>query len=191
MSEQIDTFDPATTAALLGSRRTVHDFLPDDPPEDVVMAAIEAARWAPNHHRTEPWRFYLLGSQAIETICHLNAELVRTAKGDKAAAVKLKRWREIPGWMVLTCHRSDDPIREREDYAATCCAAQNFMLYLWANGLGVKWTTGSVTREPAFFECLGIDAAAEQLVGMFWYGKPRVIPDQHRKPLAEITQRIP
>ena len=155
------------------------------------MEAIGSAVWAPNHHRTEPWHFYLLGDSVVEKLCQLNADLVRANKGEKAAAVKLKRWRSVPGWIVLTCNRSDDEIRQQEDYAACCCAAQNFSLHLWALGIGVKWTTGAVTREDQFFEFLNIDKQSELVVGLFWYGLPAAIPDQHRKSTEDITTVIP
>lgn len=186
------SFDPSPTAlhALLRGRRTVHDFRPDPVPVDAVHAALDCARWAPNHHRTEPWRFYLLGERARAAVIDLNHCLVAAAKGERAAAIKTERWRAVPGWLVLTCARGEDALREREDYAATCCAAQNFMLALWATGIGCKWTTGEVTRSGDFPALLGIDAARETVVGLFWYGYPAVIGEQQRRPLAQALTTI-
>lgn len=179
--------DHAQTLALLSSRRTVHEFLPERIPRAIVEAALEAARWAPNHHRTEPWRFHLLGAQAQAALIALNTELVRAAKGDKAADIKAQRWRTVPGWLVLTCARSADALREREDYAACCCAAQNFMLALWSAGVGVKWTTGEVIREPRTYELLDLDPAREFIVGLFWYGRPAACGEQQRRALREVV----
>ncbi len=164
-------------ADAIRARRTVHDFLPGSAPAaDVVAAAIAHAMLAPNHYQTRPWRFYLPGPDTVERLCRLNADLVRVAKGEAAAAAKLKRWREVPGWMVLTCARSTDAVRQREDYATCCCAAQNFSLYLWEQGYGVKWTTGEVTRCAEFAGILGMDAGAEEIVGLFWFGRPASVP---------------
>lgn len=179
--------DRAQTLALLTSRRTVHEFLPERVPHDIVAAALDAARWAPNHHRTEPWRFHLLGERSRAEVIALNEELVRAAQGDKAAEIKTRRWRAVPGWLLLTCVRSEDPLREREDYAACCCAAQNFMLALWGSGVGAKWTTGGVTRDPRLFARLGLDPAREFVVGLFWYGRPAVLGEQQRRALAEVV----
>lgn len=76
------------------TRRTVNDFEPTLPNnwERSLEHAIEAAIYAPNHKRTEPWRFYLLGPNAIEKVCKLNAELVSSAKGEAAGKKKLDRW---------------------------------------------------------------------------------------------------
>jgi nitroreductase len=91
---------------------------------------------------------------------------------------------------VLTSARSDDMLVERENYAACCCAAQNLMLYLWGKGIGVKWTTGAITRHERFHELLGVDGAKESVVGLFWYGVPKVIPTQKRRPVEEIVTRL-
>lgn len=175
----------ANVVSLIRSRRTVHYFQDKKVPQAMVSSAIEAARWAPNHHRTEPWHFYLLDEIQINSICAFNADIVRNSKGEKAAEVKLKRWRAMPGWLVVTSKKNSDPIREREDYAACCCAAQNLMLILWEQGIGVKWTTGDITRERDFFEMIGADANEELVVGLFWYGYPEMIPEQHRKPIEQ------
>ncbi|MEM7541516.1 MAG: nitroreductase [Pseudomonadota bacterium] len=174
---------------LLKSRRTVHDFKPGVIEPELILDAIEHARWAPNHYLTEPWRFYLLNSETAEKIAVLNAELVAATRHAKAAEVKLKRWREIPNWLVMTCARSDDEERMQEDYAASCCAAHNMSLYLWSHGVGMKWTTGDVTKTSEFFKLIDVNPAEERIVGLFWYGYPREIPEQRRRAVEEIVTR--
>jgi hypothetical protein len=61
------------------------------------------------------------------------------------------------------------------------------MLYLWGCGIGVKWTTGAFTREQRFYDLVGIDASAEKVVGFFWYGRPKVVPEQKRQEVEEIV----
>jgi len=179
-------------ADVIQQRRTIHNFKPDQlPPADEIQRAIAMALCAPNHHATEPWRFYLLGDASKEKICQLNAEMIEAVRGEQAAQIKLQRWREIPGWLLLTCSASTNVIRAREDYAACCCAAQNLMLYLWSVGIGVKWTTGGVTRDQRFYEILGIDPDQEEIVGMFWYGYPDEIPQATRKKSEEKIINLP
>jgi len=180
----------AAVAALIRARRTIHDFTARLPPRTLVLEALDAARWAPNHHRTEPWRFTLLGPQAIGRVIDLNTELVRTKSGDVAAERKRARWAAVPGWLIVTCVRSDDPGREREDYAACCCAVQNFALALWAAGVGSKWSTGKVTRDPRFMAAIGADVEFEFCVGLVWYGYAAEVPAQSRRPLAEVLRDV-
>lgn len=180
----------AVVERVLRERRTVHDFRPEAVPESLVERALELARWAPNHHRTEPWRFYLLGPRARAAIAELNAGLVAARQGERAAEIKLKRWQAVPGWLVMTSSASVDALREQEDYAACCCAAQNFMLALWSAGVGVKWTTGAVVREAGFADIVGLDPLAERVVGLFWYGWPAgPLTEQQRRPLDACLVR--
>lgn len=174
-------------AAVIRDRRTVSSFKPERPPESLILEGIELARWAPNHRHTEPWMFHLIGSETASRIVELNAQLVSEAKGPEAGEAKRKRWSSVPGWMAMTCEKSDDGIRESEDYAACCCSVQNLSLYLWSNGVGMKWSTGEVTRREEFYELLHVDPAERFVVGLFWYGYPEKVPQQKRRPVEEIT----
>lgn len=179
-------------ADVIRSRRTIHLFESKrTPSKEEILTAIDLARWAPNHHLTEPWRFYLLGPSTANAVARLNAELLAKERGEPAGKAKLERWLSVPGWMIVTCRRSSDDLREQEDYAACCCAVQNLQLYLWSRGIGVKWTTGNVTRTDRFFEIVGIDPTTERLVAMLWYGFPADIPRPPRKPVKEILEERP
>ena len=183
--------DIKTVRRLLRGRRTVHEFAPATPPWRQVRAALDSARFAPNHHFTQPWRFYRLGPRSRQAIIELNARLVTEKKGPQAGASKRARWGEIPGWLLITCQRSDKPLCAREDYAATCCAIQNLMLDLWAQGIGSKWTTGEVTRHAEFFAALDIDPAQEDVVALLWYGYPQTVPRPRRSPLSSRLKLLP
>ncbi len=176
--------------ALVRARRTIHAFAPRVPPHALVLEALDAARCAPNHYRTRPWRFSLLGARTIARVIELSTELVRAKDGELAAEHKRARWDAIPGWLVVTCQRSDDARREREDYAACCCVIQNFALALWAAGVGSKWSTGEVTRDPRFMAAVGADAEREFCVGLVWYGYPAKIPTQSQSPLASVLRDV-
>jgi nitroreductase len=178
-------------AAVIRGRRTIHLFDPEPPPSEKLLTAIDLARWAPNHRLTEPWRFYLLGRATADALAHLNAEIVAEERGPKAAQAKLDRWRTMPGWLLVTSRRAEDPFVTEENYAACCCAVQNLQLYLWSEGIGMKWGTGAVTRHPRFFDLLGVDPDREKVVGLFWYGYPAEIPRAQRKTLEEIVAMRP
>lgn len=177
--------------ALIRTRRTIHLFEEGVPPQGVILQAIDLACRAPNHRLTEPWRFYLAGRQTITAIAVLNAGIVAETKGAAAGAAKLERWGRIPGMVVVTSRRSDDPIREREDFAACCCAIQNFMLYLWSEGVGVKWTTGLVVRDFRFYRLIEVSPDEEEVVGLLWYGYPKEIPETPRTPAERFVVRLP
>ena len=40
------------------------------PSKALISKIIEAATWAPNHRRTEPWRFHVIAGKAREKLLH-------------------------------------------------------------------------------------------------------------------------
>jgi hypothetical protein len=191
-------------------RRTINDFEPTLPPqwESSLEAAISAATHAPNHRRTEPWRFYLLGEVSRGRLCALNAELVASSKGEEAGREKFRRWMRIPGWLVVTCVKKggddgtgggeggwdmSDPMgTAREDYAACCCAVQNLCLSLHSRGIGTKWTTGAVNFDGRFADAVGFKMDEEYTVGTIWFGTPMKTPSPpaKRMGLEDVLTRV-
>ena len=181
----------ASIADIIGNRRTIHNFRKEPVPDyETIVSAIGLARWAPNHHLSEPWHFYIPGKDTVDRICCLVAEITRSSKNERAAEMKKKRWQQVPGWLVLTCKNSGDPVREREDYAACCCVAQNLMLLLWDKGIGTKWTTGEITRDDRFYNLMNISRQDETVVGLFWYGYAEEIPSTRRRPVADSVTTL-
>jgi nitroreductase len=178
-------------AERMRARRTTNQFLRQKVSRKLVRDAIELARWAPNHHLTEPWRFYLFGDATIAACARLIGEIATEKKGAEFGAFKEKSAAVIPGWLLVTCRKSDNELLQQEDYASCCCAVQNLMLFLSEAGVATKWTTGAVTRDQRLFDMLQIDSTQEFVVGLFWYGYPRILPDQSRKNLDEILVEVP
>lgn len=190
-SPSYETQDLREFAEVLRGRRTINLYLQTPVPMELVREAIESATWAPNHHVTEPWHFYHLGSESIDACLELVREITTARKDAKAGDFKAKSWSEKPGWLVVTCQKSDNSLRYREDYAACAAAVQNFMLYLWKAGVGSKWTTGAITRDPRFYDIIGIDGIKEDVVGLVWYGYPKLTPSQQRAGLDKVISELP
>jgi len=186
-----ETQDLRDFGEVLRGRRTIELFLHTPVPAALVKEALEVATWAPNHHLTEPWIFYLLGKECVASCLELVRDIVTVKKDAKMGEFKAQSWSEKPGWLVVTCRKSDDEMTQREDYAACCAATQNFMLYLWKAGVGSKWTTGDITRDARFFDIVGINADDELVVGLIWYGYPKLTPTQSRKSLDEVLKQLP
>ena len=194
VTDNADNFD-----TILRSRRTINSFLSDLPGdwEETLENAIESAIYAPNHKRTEPWKFHVLGPEAIRKVCELNASIVTEKKGKKAGQAKLERWLEMPGWLVVTCTTPDakdmeEPASiEREDYAAVCCAVQNLCLSLHNAGMGTKWTTGPVNFDERFSKIVGLQEEDEYVVGTIWFGTPEKQPESpvKKKSVKDVLRK--
>ena len=173
------------------SRRTIHKFRPTPLPTGTIERAVEIARWAPNHKLTEPWRFYMLGEETVRNAVALNERLILAGKPQEIIQKKRTRWLTMPSTTLVTFKKTGDELRNREDYAATCCAIHNFSLYLWSQGIGTKWSTARLIRQPEFYELLGLDMETEETVGLLWAGYPQDIPEKHRSPTDAILCALP
>ena len=65
------------------TRRTVYRFEAREVAQPLLDQAFEAARWAPCHKHTHPWRFYQLGPNAREKLLPLATDLAK----EKAAGL--------------------------------------------------------------------------------------------------------
>ena len=173
-------------AERIRSRRTTKLFLKQTVDRKLILDAIEVARWAPNHHLTEPWHFYVLGSQKIQECVDLTRVVVTEIKDAKMGEFKAESAAAIPGWLIVTCDKSDDELLQLENYASCACAIQNLMLYLSEAGVATKWATGPITRDARFYELLGADPKAALVVGIIWYGYPKITPTQARQDVSSI-----
>lgn len=163
------------------------------PDHGKVLEAIESARWAPNHRRTQPWKFYLLDDNRIKELGRQYAELLER-KGSKPEIIAARRseWGDAPGVVIITCTSAPeaDEVTQREDYAACAAAAQNMMLHLWAEGIASKWSTATAWDHEGFWQLLGHDTQpeGEYVVGFYFYGTPLALPPASRtKSAADVT----
>ena len=176
------------------SRRTIFKYEEKSVPEALLEQAFEAARQAPCHKHTNPWRFYVLGEASREKLLPLATQLAqkRAAGKDEAQIAKgvaraVSKLTEVPVLVAVTNARSpEDAFREKEDYAATTCAIHNWVLSLWGEGIGAQWSTGGITRHEDTYKFLGIDASKEELVGFLKAGYPVKVPEPVKKPLENI-----
>jgi nitroreductase len=138
------------------TRRTMKSFTPEAVGDDVVRELLELAVLAPNHHETEPWRFWVVGT---ETLKRLSKET-----GD----VKLLR---SPRAIVVGVRKNDDPVEAEEDYAAAACAIQNVMLAAHARGLANFWRTPGVMDRKPFRKVLDVPGNT-RIIGVVHLGFP-------------------
>jgi nitroreductase len=158
------------------TRRT-HKVYGSEPVDRAVLTELlELGRWAPNHHLTNPWRFRVLGPEALERL--------KAAVGPEGAS-KLDR---APTLVAVSFVRTpDDPVAEEEDLLASGCAAYAVLLGAHNRGLAGYWRTPATLREPAGRAALDIPDT-EHCIGLLHLGPAR--QEQHvpeRAPLDEVV----
>jgi len=163
---------------LIRTRRTHKAFGPDPVPRETLLELFELARWAPNHHLTDPWRFRVLGESA-------KAALKQAADEAKpGSGAKLDR---APTLIVVSAKQTGDAAQDHEDVLATAVASYIVLLGAHARGLAGYWRTVPVMETAAGRAALGIPAD-ELPIGLLHLGDPRQeqrVPD--RAPVEEIA----
>ena len=161
------------------SRRTHKSSGPEPVPREVLEELFELARWAPNHHRTNPWRFRVVGP---ETLARL-----KEAAGPSEAP-KLDR---APTLVVASAVLTGDLIQDEEDLCATACAIYAILLGAHARGLASYWRTPRVLRTKAGREAVGLPDG-ERFLGLVHLGAPRGDPPApERAPVESFSAFLP
>ncbi len=127
------------------TRRTHKVYGAEPVPRALLDELLELATWAPNHHLTNPWRFRVLGPQALAAL--------KDAAGPEAAA-KLDRAPTLV--CVSAVQQGADAVADEEDLLAAGCATYALLLAAHARGLAAYWRTPAVLRTPEGRAALGV-----------------------------------
>ena len=161
------------------SRRTHKQYGAEPVDESALRDLLDLARFAPNHHLTQPWRFRVLGPQTRARI--------EAAAGEKEA-MKLRR---APTLVLATATLSGDPHTDEEDLHATAAAVYAVLLGATARGLASYWRSPACFEEPAVRQAAGL-GAEERVVALIHLGPPEGNPpEKERLQLAEVLAFLP
>ena len=144
-----------TVDDVIRARRTVKEYAPGVIAAAVVAELLELAVQAPNHHVTEPWRFWVVGPQTIARLTTVTGDR-KLARSETAVVVGL-----VP---------DADPVVAAEDEAACAAAIQNLLLAATGRGIDSFWRTPGVTRNASFAAALGAPAGTK-IVGWVHLGE--------------------
>jgi nitroreductase len=147
------------------TRRTHKAFGPEALGRAEILELLDLARWAPNHHLTAPWRFRVVGPDALARLKH--------AAGPEGAA-KLDR---APTLILVSCVLGADPVQNEEDLHATAVASYIVLLAAHGRGYAGYWRTPGLLRAPEGRAAVGLPDG-ERFVGLLHLGYPR----QDREP---------
>jgi nitroreductase len=145
------------------SRRTHKAYEPEPVDRVTIMELLELARWAPNHHLTQPWRFRVIGPETLDRL---------VAAGEPNEASKLGR---APTLIVASAKLTGDDHQNHEDVLATACATYIVLLAAHARGLASYWRTPKLFETDAARRALGM-AGDEQFVALIHLGPPATSP---------------
>jgi nitroreductase len=156
------------------TRRTHKAYAPEPLPREQIDELLELASWAPNHNLTVPWRFRVIGPQALGRL--------KEIAGPEGAA-KLDR---APTLVVVSCVMSGDPVEEEEDLHATAVASYIVLLAAHARGYAGYWRTPGLLRGDEGRVAVGL-GEEERFVGLLHLGYPRQEKPAPERPGSDQT----
>jgi nitroreductase len=154
------------------TRRTHKAYGGEPVDRDTLAELLDLARWAPNHHLTNPWRFRVLGPRALD-------RLKRAADELKAGSgAKLDR---APTLVAVSYSGNE------EDRDATAAAAYAVLLAAHGRGYATYWRTPEVLLSDAGRAALGL-GDGEHAIGLLHLGPRRQDqPPPERAPLEDVA----
>jgi nitroreductase len=162
--------------AIVG-RRSLGRMRADAPSRDVVEKVLAAAVHAPNHHNTQPWRFYVLNGKAREDLGNELAEALRQRMPELEPAKlqglmlaeRAKPMRSPVLIVVGVAPEKEDAMQMREDLQATSAAIQNMLLAATSMGLAAIWRTGDGAYDDHVKAYFGL-RPQDQIAGIVYLG---------------------
>src|ERR1700742_2668323 len=102
-------------------------------PDVLVEQLLENANWAPNHKRTEPWRFIVFSGKGLDRLAQFEAARYQETAGAKFRTDKyeklLKKAPACSHVIAIVMHRNRVVnLPEVEEVAAVACAVENLWL---------------------------------------------------------------
>jgi nitroreductase len=195
-SEHASIGDPrwAVVAETIRARRSNLNVDLERPiPDDVLDELIGLATVAPNHYRTNPWRFVVLTGRARARLGDLVAGMFAKQPGAKEAAIERQRGQFLrsPTVLVVASAGDPDPIKDFENKHAVAAGIENLLIGATAAGIASAWKSGPGMTDPeisaAVKATLGL-APEDEIVGFVYLGYPIGAPGAIVRAAAVITR---
>ncbi|SHG69994.1 nitroreductase family protein [Flagellimonas flava] len=177
---------------LIQNRRSVFPAQYNNKPisKETIEKLLEAANWAPNHKKTEPWRFKVVMGDKRGELGQFLAKKYQEIDA-KPKQVKIKKLQENPvrsGAVIAICMQRDpeESLPEWEELAATAMAVQNMWLSCTELGIGCYWSSPGLIKYMHEFLDLN---EGEKCLGFFYMGHyDGELPTAERRPMEEKVQ---
>jgi len=142
-------------------------------PTELVEQLCELVTWAPNHKRTEPWRFVVFsGAGRAKLGDAFESSQIADGVTDDGKLTKARtKYGRAPVVVAVIASGDGNPVRREENRDAVAAGIQNMLLGATAAGLSSFWSTGGATVAAgvrALCECID----DEQIIGLIYLGWP-------------------
>jgi len=165
----------------------------DVPSRELIERVLEAGVHAPNHHDTQPWRFFVLTREARSEFGEVLAQALKQRLGEAAADASVleaqmrgeraKPMRSPVLVVVGVSCDDEDEMTRREDLQAASAALQNMLIAANALDMAAIWRTGDGAYDDSVKAHFGL-RAQDEIAGILYLG----YPDKTLPPMPERTR---
>ncbi len=153
---------------------------------------LESANWAPNHKRTEPWRFKVIRDNAKQRFAEF---MVKKYMDNTPSESQTERKKidimdkcNLSHTIILINMKTSGLLPEWEELAATSMAVQNLWLMCTALGIGAYWSSPSAIAQMDEFVPMEEN---EKCIGIFYMGKLKDnLLEGSRRPVTDKVQIV-
>ena len=177
---------------IIKARRTIGAMQDKDVSEDAINLMLEAGTWAPNHKKTEPWKFRVFtGNSRVR----LGDEMERIMKqktahlSEEEALKKTTKAKKGPlraPVIIAVAVSPSGKVPEIEEISAVAASIQNMLLVAEEQGLATIWRTGEIVYQTELNDFLSLEED-DKLLGLIYVGHPNKEASSKRIPYQDKT----
>jgi nitroreductase len=172
---------------VMRQRRSIGQMTDEQPSREQIEQLLEAATYAPNHHLSEPWHFFVLTGAARAELGQVMAESLKARLEEpisKKSQFQLLKECNKPLRAPVVITVAVKGVAEQEEFLerveATAAAVQNMLLAAQEMGLATIWRSGNTCYDPHVKSWFGL-APKDHIVAFIYVGFPKC-PRQERIP---------
>jgi nitroreductase len=174
-----EDFNTTEINRLIRERRSIYpaQYSGEKVADEIVEQMLENANWAPNHKKTEPWRFTVFTDAGLQQLATFQSELYQKEaekKGnfDQGKFDKLATKPLMASHVIAIGMKRNTLVPEAEEIEAVACAVQNMYLTATAYAIGCYWGSGGITYLEDAKPHFGLQPE-DKLLGFLYLGMPK------------------
>jgi nitroreductase len=164
---------------IIKKRRSIGQMTEEQPSQEQLEQLLEAATYAPSHHITEPWHFFVLTGSAREELGKVMADALQARMEEptsKKSQFQLQKERNKPLRAPVIIAVAVKGVTDQEEFLerveATAAAVQNMLLAAQEVGLAAIWRSGSAAYDPQVKSWFGL-APEDHIAAFVYVGFPK------------------
>ena len=173
-------------------RRSIGKLTEQVPTPAQIKQILEAATHAPNHHKAEPWKFFVLAGKARKELGEITANSLAERQTNVPQPVLDKERNKPLRAPIVIAVAAEYPTQPRvlaiENIEAAAAAVQNMLLTAEELGLTAVWRTGEAAYDPNVKRWLGL-STEDCIVAFLYLGYP-AIQAMERQPQAADSKTV-